>query len=111
MSDYSKITRHPNTGVYENAKYRDDYFGTHMYGVFFPSDNKVYPLEQVSKAQLKEFWAEDVLEAFRLYIGEDSMTPEGDLLVFLGYLDKAYKARWDRDPLGGEGAAENLRKT
>jgi hypothetical protein len=110
MSNYSKITRHPITGTYEKADYQDDWFGPHMYGVLFTSDKKIYPIEQVNNAQLKEFWAEDVLEAFMAYVGEDSASPEMDLLVFLEYLDYAYKARWERDPNGGEGAIENEHK-
>ena len=107
MSTYSKITRHPVTGVYELATWYDDYFGQHMYGVGF-SDQKVYPAEQVSKAQLKEFWVEDVMEAFtRCRPFKDSENIE--LIIFLSEVNNAYKRRWERDPTGGEGAVDNLR--
>lgn len=102
MSNYTRITRHPNTGEYEIAEYKDDYFGNHLYGVKFPSDKIVYPLEQVNNAQLKEFWSEDVLEALR----EHFNMSDKDIVAFIKTLNIVYKARWKRDPVGGEGAVE-----
>lgn len=42
MSTFKKITQHPITKEWEDATWRDDYFGDHNYGVEFPSDKKVY---------------------------------------------------------------------
>lgn len=98
MSSYKKITRHPATGHYENAEWLDDYFKPHVYGVRF-SDGKVFPVEYVKEAQLDHFWSADVMEALRNVGYSDEL-----LLGFLEELQKVYKARWDRDPLGGEGA-------
>ncbi len=112
MSNYTKITRHPNTGEYALAKYIDDYFGQHKYGVEFPDDKVVYPIEQVKKAQLKEFWVDDVIEAIRVIgrsaVDTESMPTEAFVLLFLDELQTAYKARWERDPIGGEGAVDHI---
>lgn len=102
MSSYKKITRHPNTGIYEEAFYIDDYFGPHIYGVRFDSDNKVYPTDLVEERQIDHFWAEDVLAAFR-YVGGFGANDK-TVLLFLNQIEKEYKARWQRDPFGGEGA-------
>ena len=103
MSTYSKITRHPQTGEYESATWIDDYFGHHVYGVMFKSDDKVYPVEMVEKAALKEFWAADVLNALREWRG----FTEEEILEFLTALNIVYKDRWNRDPEGGEGAVQH----
>lgn len=42
MSTYNKLTKHPNTGKWENATWHDDHFGKHKYGVQFPSQPDVY---------------------------------------------------------------------
>lgn len=42
MSSYTKLTKHPLTGSVEEAYWLDDYFGSHEYGVHFPSDDKVF---------------------------------------------------------------------
>lgn len=95
MSTYSQITRHPQTGNWEKAKWIDDYFGHHIYGVHFESDGKVYATEQVERAQLKEFWVQDVLDTI--------VDLDIDEITFLNLLQDKYKARWERDPAGGEG--------
>lgn len=106
MSDYMQITRHPHTKKYSAAKWMDDYFGPHLYGVQFQGvdDDKVYPAEQIQRAQLKEFWATDVVQALR----ESAVTQLTDVQIveFLNDLDSVYRDRWARDPHGGEGALE-----
>lgn len=107
MSSYTKITRHPQTGAWEKAFWIDDYFGSHVYGVRFKSDNKVYSTDIVNKKNIQHFWAEDVKDAFAIYLESPIIqTPdiEGDMLLFLNLIEEAYKARWERDPLEGEGA-------
>jgi hypothetical protein len=42
MSTYSRDTKHPVTGKWENATWFDDLFGNHHYGVVFPSDREKY---------------------------------------------------------------------
>src|SRR3954463_14986382 len=101
MSTYSRITRHPNTGQWHKATWHDDYFGEHLYGVEFPDDKVVYPAEQVAQAQLKTFWVADVLETLRERGWDDDT-----VLRFLAKLEQTYKARWQRDPVGGEGAVD-----
>lgn len=100
MSTYSKITRHPRTWQYESATWIDDYFGQHLYGVRFMSDDKVYPAGQVSQAELKHYWAADVFETFRR-ITDGS---EESILMCLGQLQTVYNERWEADPIGGGGA-------
>jgi len=46
MSSYQKQTKHPITGVAERAEWLDDYFGQHNYGVRFPSDGKVFRVDE-----------------------------------------------------------------
>ncbi len=41
MSTYTKSTKHPDTGEWENAVWMDDYFGNHNYGVKF-TDGSVF---------------------------------------------------------------------
>lgn len=52
MSSYSKLTKHPKTGKWENAQWLDDYFGRHLYGVAF-ADGLVFDPEEV-KLETKE---------------------------------------------------------
>lgn len=102
MSSYKKVVRHPNTGVYQEASYIDDYFAPNFYGVQFPEDEKVYPIDFVEERQIDNFWKNDVIAAFQYvsgFAGNDKAT-----ITFLNQIEKEYKARWSRDPLGGEGA-------
>lgn len=101
MSNYSKITRHPVTAKFEVARYRDDYFGSHLYGVEF-SDGRTYPIAQVEAEQIKEFWVADVINAIKSYYGDD----DEQVVDFLDVLNSEYRDRWERDPDGGEGAAD-----
>ena len=103
MSTFSRITRHPQTGTYEEATWIDDYFAPHVSGVEFKSDGKVYPTELVERHQLKEFWAQDVIETVETKYGAD------EVLSFLHTLEHKYKSRWERDPAGGEGAVAKTR--
>lgn len=101
MSTYSSVTRHPQTGKYEVAEWRYNYFGHHIYGVYFKSDKKTYPTQLISDKQIKNFWYQDVISAFK------NMHPDSEpdvVAVFLNEIDKEYKARWKRDPVKGEGA-------
>lgn len=108
MSDYKRLTRHPTTGKYQIAQWKDDYFGKHRYGVQFGNEIIVYPANQVAEAQLKEFWVDDVLVAFRVYLEQlDDIAPDmmdDELVRFLSNLQAAYEARWERDPIDAEGA-------
>ena len=114
MSTYKKVTQHPLDRIYGNATWHDDYFGPHRHGVEFPADDVIYPASQVEDAQLKEFWTADVIEAFLAFLpsGNEKKefdNPEDALLMFLKELNIAYKKRWERDPLGGEGAVEHYK--
>lgn len=106
MSSFKQITRHPVTGVYSEAEYLDDYFGPHFYGVKFPEDEKVYPQDYVDRVQIKTFWMQDVVEAVIDTAGF-SASPE-KVIAFLNEVERQYKARWKRDPIGGEGAVDYL---
>lgn len=106
MSNYSKLTRHPTTGEYHIAEWKDDYFGRNRYGVKFPEDQVVYPAQQVQEAQLQTLWFDDVMEALNM--------SHISAIAFLEDVNIAYKGRWERDPTGGEGAmkwAESNNKT
>lgn len=106
MSDYKKITKHPQNGGYELADWHDDYFGPHAYGVEFRSDSKIYPADLVERAQVYDFYIEDVMEAF-----EKTAFAAGDeeMLDFLNAIQEAYAARWKADPITGNGATEKSR--
>lgn len=56
MSSYKKETQHPLTGKVEKANWLDDYFGSHKYGVHFPSDDKVF---MASEFQWETYYDED----------------------------------------------------
>jgi len=43
MSTYNKETKHPNTGEWHNATWRDDFYGHHHYGVEFPNGEMFDP--------------------------------------------------------------------
>lgn len=106
MSTYKRITKHPQTRFYEKATWIDDYFGPHLYGVAFESDGKVYPPELVDRGEVKNFWTEDVKAAFLKFLEQNEILdyPEERLMLFLNNVETAYRERWDRDPLMGEGA-------
>lgn len=112
MSDYSQITRHPLTGMYCHAEWFDDHFGPHLYGVKFPGDDVIYPADQVRGAELKTFWAADVMETAQsiyetISAGYDGWKSKDEFVLdFLEMLGVKYKERWKRDPLGGEGAVK-----
>jgi len=42
MSSYIQVTKHPRTGLWEEADWLDDYFGPRQYGVRFPSDDMIF---------------------------------------------------------------------
>lgn len=47
MSTYSRETKNPDTGEWEIATWIDDYFGSHNYGVRFPSmETKVFRADE-----------------------------------------------------------------
>lgn len=51
MSTYTRETKHPDTGEWEDAIWYDDLLGKHHYGVVFPSDRENQPdksLEQIA---------------------------------------------------------------
>ncbi len=100
MSTYSRITKHPVTGVYEEALWIDDYFDHHIYGVKF-SDDKVYPTEMVHAKEVETFWVKDVQEALQKLLPDINNEV---MIEFLNHVQDAYKARWKRDPIDGEGA-------
>lgn len=104
MSSYAKITKHPNTGKYALARWIDDYFAPHFYGVKFPDDDKVYPAEFVEERQIHDFWAEDVINAYKYVLG--FAASDENVITFLNQTEKEYKDRWRRDPLTGGGATE-----
>lgn len=104
MSSYAKITKHPTTGEYALARWIDDYFAPHYYGVKFPTDDKVYPAEFVEERQIHDFWADDVINAFKYvsgFAGNDDA-----VITFLNQIQKEYRKRWELDPLTGGGATE-----
>lgn len=41
MSNFTRLTKNPDTGKMEQTDWLDNYFGPHEYGVKFP-DGKVY---------------------------------------------------------------------
>lgn len=102
MSTYTSITKHPQTGEYEVAEWRDDYFGQHIYGVEFPSDGKIYPADLVERKQIHDFWKDDVLAAFLAYCNKHEY--DFNKLELLNLIQAEYVKRWKRDPVGGEGA-------
>ena len=104
MSSYAKITKHPTTGEYALARWIDDYFAPHYYGVKFPDDDKVYPAEFVEERQIHDFWAEDVINAYKYVLG--FAASDENVITFLNQIEKEYKERWRRDPLTGGGATE-----
>lgn len=59
MSNYYQMTKHPETGKYENAFWIDDKFGNHRYGVKFPdgkiyeADSRVWEFEEKTKSELR----------------------------------------------------------
>ena len=56
MSSYVQMTKHPITGEWEMALWVDDFFGSHCYGVKFPSDGEYYSphaLEVMSRSMEK----------------------------------------------------------
>lgn len=106
MSTFNRVSKHPQTGKWELATWIDDYFGSHIYGVLFNSDEKVYPTDMVEDIEVKNYFAEDVKIAFLKFIEDEGRVhaPNEDLLKFLNNIELAYNERWERDPILGEGA-------
>jgi hypothetical protein len=57
MSDYSKMTKHPVTGKWEKARWIDNAFGHHNYGVKFEGE-KFYHNPATEKLETKD-WGKD----------------------------------------------------
>jgi len=107
MSTYQQITKHPWTGKYEDAIWIDDYFGPHLYGVRFPSDDRVFPPDMIQDKEIYDFWSEDVIRAFQWFITNDEGENVYEATIrFLNRVQYEYKKRWERDPDTGEGATE-----
>ncbi len=41
MSNFIRKTRHPDTKEFEEAEWLDNYYGSHKYGVRFPSTGEI----------------------------------------------------------------------
>lgn len=96
MSTYSKITKHPQSGIYEVAEYRDDFFGPHIYGVYFESDDKTYPEDLVDEKQVQNFDKDDVLNAFRVWLSVNEFQGiDSTELSLLNEIQRQYKLRWE----------------
>lgn len=54
MSTFLRYTEHPETKQGEKAEWLDDYFGSHNYGVRFPSDGKVFRADEYEWNEPKE---------------------------------------------------------
>lgn len=104
MSSFAKITKHPNDGKYYLASWIDDYFAPHYYGVKFPNDEKVYPADFVEERQIHDFWADDVINAFKYVMGFEGTDKQ--VINFLNQIQKEYRKRCELDPLTGGGATE-----
>lgn len=64
MSSYNKLTKHPTTGKWEEAFWIDDKFGSHCYGVEFPSTPGAYYNPDIVKLETKE--REEQVSTFKL---------------------------------------------
>lgn len=106
MSTFSKVTRHPQTGKWEMARWIDDYYAHHVYGVHFNSDDKTYPTEQVDKAQITDFWVQDVVMACFAFFNDEPEEKHQKVADFLNEIQREYNERWKRDPATGEGATD-----
>lgn len=60
MSTYSRMTKHPVTGKWEKAVWRDDFFGKHQYGVQFAGDAETYDPRTV-KLETRDWTEEEIL--------------------------------------------------
>lgn len=49
MSNFTKLTRHPISGLMEEADWLDDYFGQHRYGIQFKGSPIVYTEREIKK--------------------------------------------------------------
>lgn len=52
MSNYTRLTKHPDTGKWEQAEWLDDYYAHYEYGVRFP-DGKVFRATLFKKDDMK----------------------------------------------------------
>jgi hypothetical protein len=56
MSNYTRLTKHPETGSWSLADWLDDYFGHHRYGVRFRGEDRTFRENEVdhSEASVEE---------------------------------------------------------
>ena len=47
MSNFERLTEHPETGEMKSASWLDDYFGKHKYGVKFKGEDKIYKESEI----------------------------------------------------------------
>lgn len=51
MSNFSQLTKHPETGKIEEADWLDDHFGRHRYGIRF-ADGQVFTPSQITWSEM-----------------------------------------------------------
>lgn len=66
MSTYTKMTKSPKTGKWEEALWLDDHFGPHQYGVKFPNDliKDIVNPDKV-KLETRDYTTEEQLEQMK----------------------------------------------
>jgi hypothetical protein len=57
MSTYNQYTKHPRTGLWENALWEDDHFGHYHYGVIFPNGDIFDPWKKSLTTTINAFEA------------------------------------------------------
>lgn len=78
MSNYFAPAVNPETGKVEQAEFIDNFFGSHQYGVRFPTSPKVYPVEGVDLGQLKPKGKNASFELPQLFRSTFEFTQDGN---------------------------------
>lgn len=72
MSTYKRLTKHPVTNEWEHATWHDDYFGSHEYGVEFPSGEIFDP--RYTKLETKNEDPHKCEENMPLFVDTEGLT-------------------------------------
>ena len=80
MSNFMWVTKHPKTGKEEMAEWLDNYYGSHEYGVRFPSDGEVFREEDIERMTLRNNYPKKIY--LQIEDGEGNISKPDDLYEY-----------------------------
>lgn len=93
MSNFTNAAYHPPSKTIRSALFLDDYFGKHEYGVKFPDDDHVYPVDEVKIPLDKTFYLNEEIKVNVTL--KDLPEEDQDVLYWLKPFEKWFIGKFD----------------